>query len=112
MLQITVNLKSIPADARKFLVHAAFTRVKACICTYGKEPKVSFVVEDFTIALSVWWKFFCEMSRYKMGELEDAGICMRMTYYMRVKSLESGREQTIKVYLSQGEDGINYGLED
>ena len=112
MLQISVNLKSIPADARKFLVHAAFTRVKACICTYGKEPKVSFVVEDFTIALSVWWRYFCALSRATTAEIDDISVCIRMHYKMQVKSLSSGREQTIKVYLSQGEDGMNYGLED
>lgn len=112
MLQITTNLKSVPADARKFLVYAAFSRIKSCICTYGNEPTLSFIVPDFTVALSVWWKFFCEMSRYKMGELEDAGMCMRMKYRILVKSLETGREQNIKVYLSQDNDGINYGLED
>lgn len=112
MLQISTNLKSVPADARKFLVHAAFTKVKACICTYGKEPTLSFIVPDFTVALSVWWRFFCAMSRYKIGELEDAALSMRMQYHILVKSMETGKEQNIKVYLSADQDGINYGLED
>lgn len=112
MLQITINLKSVPADARAFLVHAAFTRIKACTCTYGNNPTVSFMVEDFTIALSVWWRFFCAMSKSKIGQIENLSQCMRLHYKMNVKSLNSGREQIIKVYLSQGNDGINYGLED
>lgn len=112
MLQITINLNSVPTDARAFLVHATFTRIKACTCTYGNNPTVSFMVEDFTIALSVWWRFFCAMSRSKIGQIENLGQCMRLHYRMKVKSLVTGREQNIMVYLSANYDGINYGLED